>query len=76
MAILRRLSPWRIEPAMGSRVVADLGLDSIRVLELVAEIEERFDVAVPLNELPRIGTVADMVEKVEALVRAGAPQIP
>ncbi len=46
---------------LDSSIALDLGFDSIRVLELVAEIEEHFDITVPLNELDGIKTVGDIV---------------
>ncbi|RMB04905.1 acyl carrier protein [Eilatimonas milleporae] len=48
---------------------ADLELDSLTVMDLVAEIEDSFDIIMPLNMLPdleTIGQVADAVEKIIA----------
>ena len=44
----------------------DLELDSLTVMDLVADIEDEFDIILPLNLLPEletIGQVADAVEK-------------
>ena len=38
--------------------MADLGFDSLQVLELVGELEDHFNIAVPLNALTHIRTVA------------------
>jgi acyl carrier protein len=54
---------------LDSSITLDLGLDSIRVLELVSEIEEHFDITVPLNELHDIKTVGDIVDRVHAKVQ-------
>lgn len=46
---------------------ADLELDSLTVMDLVAEIEDEFDIILPLNLLPdleTIGHVADAVDKI------------
>lgn len=69
-----------IEAVLGRAVVAnsdtqlvrDLGFDSIRVLELVAEIEERFDITVPINELPDIRSVGQIVDRVHPEVSGSA----
>jgi acyl carrier protein len=61
---VRRLRVHPIEPTLESRVVEDLGFDSMSVLELCAEVEERFDITVPLNDLPQIRTVHAMVDYV------------
>lgn len=38
----------------------DLGLDSLGVMEVVADIEDRFDVAIPNAMLGEIATVEDI----------------
>lgn len=53
---------------MDSDLVADLGFDSLQVLELVAELEDRFDVSIPLNDVPSTRTVAQIVSQVARLV--------
>jgi acyl carrier protein len=53
---------------MDSDLVADLGFDSLQVLELVAELEDRFDVSIPLNDVPSTRTVAQIVAQVARLV--------
>lgn len=66
--ILRRLSRKPVEPAPDSELLADLGFDSLLVLELVGELEDRFDIAVPLNALTHIRTVGQMMAEVHRLV--------
>ena len=57
IAILKRLSRRPIEPAADSELLGDLGFDSLQVLELVGELEDHFNIAVPLNSLTHIRTV-------------------
>ncbi|HVJ89985.1 MAG TPA: phosphopantetheine-binding protein [Labilithrix sp.] len=40
----------------------DLGLDSLGVMELVADVEDRFSVTIPNEMLPEIATVEDMAK--------------
>jgi acyl carrier protein len=47
--------------------MADLGFDSLRVLELVGELEDHFNIAVPLNALTHIRTVGQIVAEVRLL---------
>lgn len=44
---------------------AELGLSSLRTLELVAELEDRLDISLPLNALPGVRTVADLARLLE-----------
>jgi acyl carrier protein len=43
-----------------SELVSDLGLSSIDVMEMIVEIEDHFDISIPLNILPGISTVGDL----------------
>ena len=66
--ILKRLSRRPIEPTPESELMADLGFDSLQVLELVGELEDHFNIAVPLNGLTHIRTVAQISAEVRRLV--------
>ena len=68
IAILTRLSRRPIEPAPDSELMADLGFDSLQVLELVGELEDHFHIAVPLNSLTHIRTVGQIAAEVRRLV--------
>ena len=68
--VLKNVSRRPIEPSPASDLVADLGFDSLQVLETVSELEDRFDIAIPMDEVPAIRTVAQVVERVAALVEA------
>jgi acyl carrier protein len=70
--IFRRLEPH----AKSGRAITestdlnrDLNLDSLAVMELMFELEDRFNISVPMNLLPEVSTVADLaglVQRIEA----------
>ena len=66
--VLKSVSRRPIEPTLASDLVADLGLDSLQVLEVVAELEDRFDISIPLNDVPTTRTVGQVVAQVGSLV--------
>jgi acyl carrier protein len=66
--VLKTVSRRPIEPTLSSDLVADLGFDSLQVLEVVAELEDRFDISIPLNDVPSTRTVGQVVAQVAALV--------
>jgi acyl carrier protein len=66
--VLKNVSRRPIEPTLDSDLVADLGFDSLQVLELVAELEDRFDISIPLDDVPAARTVAQVVTQVARLV--------
>ena len=59
-----------IEPTLASELVADLGFDSLQVLDVIAELEGRFDISIPLEEVPATRTVEQVVLQVRRLVEA------
>ena len=66
--IVKRVSRRPIEPTTESDLALDLGFDSLLVFELIAELEDRFDVSIPLNDIERIRTVAQVGEHLRALI--------
>jgi len=66
--VLKSVSRRPIEPTPSSDLVADLGFDSLQVLELVAELEDTFDISIPLNDVPATRTVSQVIAQVTALV--------
>jgi acyl carrier protein len=55
-----------------SNLVRDLGLDSLAAMDLLMELETRFDIAIPINSLPAIDTVGDLAELIGRIQR-GTP---
>jgi len=45
----------------------DLDLDSITVMDLVAAIEDEFDIVLPLNLLPELETIRQVAETVDKI---------
>jgi acyl carrier protein len=68
--VLKNVSRRPIEPTLASDLVADLGFDSLQVLEVIAELEDRFDISIPLNDVPGTRTVGQVVAQVASLVAA------
>jgi acyl carrier protein len=66
--VLKRVSRRPIDPTLASDLIADLGFDSLQVLEVVAELEDRFDISIPLNDVPTTRTVGQVVTQVASLV--------
>ncbi|HFQ91340.1 MAG TPA: acyl carrier protein [Chromatiales bacterium] len=50
-----------------TQLVADLDIDSVRLLELLMEIEDHLDISIPLNRLPDINTVRDLAVSLQEL---------
>lgn len=46
---------------------ADLNLDSLGVMDLMMDLEEKFDITIPLNLMPEIKTVDDLANVIMKL---------
>ncbi len=53
-----------------TKLVAELGLDSLQVMQVLLKIEDHFDISIPLNNLPTIQTIQELVLEIEKLVKA------
>jgi acyl carrier protein len=66
--LLAPFNKRRIAVTPSTTFSSDLDLDSLAVMDLLAAIEDHFDVTVPLNMLPdleTVGQVADAVDKIK-----------
>jgi acyl carrier protein len=57
-------------------ITTDLELDSLAVMNLLMEVEDRFDISIPLNLIPEIRTVGDLVQVVDQLKRGTRSECP
>ena len=54
---------------MESRLVEDLGADSLDVVELIMTFEEEFGVSLPDEDVSKLKTVGDIADYVEAQIK-------
>lgn len=50
-----------------SKIIEDLGADSLDAVELVMALEEKFEVEIPDSEAEKLKTIQDVVTFVEGL---------
>lgn len=60
-AVVPHLDTSTLEP---DSHIADVGIDSVQLLELVARLEERFDLTLPDYELAGLQTIDDLIRLV------------
>lgn len=57
---------------LDSSVIADTGLDSVSVMDFVMELEDEFDISIPLDQIAEVRTVGDLADAVRSLSNAKA----
>ncbi|HMJ99399.1 MAG TPA: acyl carrier protein [Reyranella sp.] len=70
--VCRQLAPYRADdkPITAQTVIYDdLSIDSLAVMDIVVELEDRFDIAIPINTVAEIRTVKELADAILALAR-------
>ena len=61
--ILQTFVPQGLAIGEETDMVADLGLDSLKVMKIVESIEDSFDISIPLNILPKYAPLKILLYK-------------
>ena len=68
------LRPYALEKGLdlseSTDLAKDLELDSMKIMEVLLELEDRFDISIPQNILPNVRSLGDLVRELEALTAA------
>jgi acyl carrier protein len=70
--ICRLLSPHNpknIALSADTDIPAELNIDSVGVLDFIMEVEDTFDVEIPMNVVAETHTIGDLVKVVEARIK-------
>lgn len=68
LAILARVVPeGGPELTADVDLINDLGLDSMKVLEILEALEESFDISIPINIMPEVRTVNDLAIEIQKI---------
>ena len=67
--IIRQLDVQRDQLTLEARILADLGADSLDVVEISMALEEHFDVTIPDEQWDKIGTVGDLYDELSRILQ-------
>ena len=65
---LSKLTATDVDLTEDSELVTELGLDSFKVLDLLMDIEDEFDISMPVNLLADVHTVRDLADRIHSVV--------
>jgi len=66
--LLRPFAAEGQELSEDTELISDLELSSLKIMDLLMEIEDHFDITVPMNVLPDVRTVRDLATQIEKLI--------
>ena len=69
--ILTQFVPQGQQLTEETDMIADLGLDSLKVMKIVETVEDSFDISIPLNILPEVRTVGDFASQIQKITGEG-----
>ena len=72
--ICLHLGPYQVgdTPITGKTVIAkDLTIDSLAIMDMVMELEDRFDVSIPMSVIAEIHTVDQLADTIQDLRARG-----
>ena len=69
VAVLETRIPPGAKITPQAKIARDLGLDSVAVMDFVMDIEDHFDISIPLDRIAEVETVEDLTRAVEALLK-------
>ena len=65
-ALVRKFAPPGVALGRETELSADLNIDSVAAMDLIMEIEDRFEIDVPVNQVSDLRHLGDLVDLVRA----------
>ena len=69
--LLEAHNPNKIEITEETDLSADLNIDSVAAMDVIMNIEDRFEIDIPLNQVGELRNVRDLAEVVRAQIKDG-----
>jgi acyl carrier protein len=66
--LIEPINPKKVVLAEHTSFAGDLEMDSLTVMDLVASMEDEWDIVMPLNMLPDLETIGQVADAVTRLV--------
>lgn len=64
--------PSQMRVTSQTRIARDLELDSVAIMDFVMDLEDRFDISIPLERIAEIETVGDLCMAIDELRKGAA----
>lgn len=66
-ALLEPLNQKGVKLTRDTDLVADLEVDSVAVLDVVMDIEDNYDISIPVNTISETKTIGQLVDAIHAI---------
>ena len=66
-ALLEPLNDKNVKLTRSTDLIADLEIDSVSVLDIVMDIEDNYDISIPVNTISETRTIGELVDAIHAI---------
>ncbi len=70
--LLAKRIPPGVNVSADTQIIGGLGLDSVAILDFIMDIEDRFDISIPLDRVAEVQTIGELSRAIEVLRRGAA----
>ncbi|HXI87399.1 MAG TPA: phosphopantetheine-binding protein [Parvularculaceae bacterium] len=69
-SLLEPLNLKGVKLTRDTDLIADLEIDSVSVLDIVMDIEDNYDLSIPVNTISETRTIGELVDAIHAIKKA------
>ncbi len=71
-SLLEPLNQNNVKLTRETDLIADLEVDSVSVLDIVMDIEDNYDISIPVNTISETRTIGELVDAIHAIKKEQA----
>ncbi len=69
-SLLEPLNQKGMKMTRDTDIIADLEIDSVSLLDVVMDIEDNYDISIPVNIISEIKTIGELVDAIHTIKKA------
>ncbi len=69
-SLLEPLNQKGVKMTRDTDIIADLEIDSVSLLDVVMDIEDNYDISIPVNIISEIKTIGELVDAIHTIKKA------
>lgn len=66
-SLIEPLNDKSVKLSRETDMVADLEIDSVSVLDIIMDIEDNYDISIPVNTISEIRTIGELVDAIHKI---------
>jgi len=71
-SLLEPLNQNSVKLTRDTDLIADLEVDSVSVLDIVMDVEDNYDISIPVNTISETRTIGELVDAIHAIKKEQA----